>query len=106
MFVIRKAFLMKVYSDKQKVYKERHDEIWPEMVKEIKRHGVHNYSIFLDEKTNYLFAYVEIENEEKWHQLSQSPVNKKWWDYMKDIMETNPDHSPVTKNLEEVFHLD
>ena len=32
--------------------------------------------------------------------------NRKWWDYMADIMETNPDNSPVAIDLHEVFHLD
>jgi len=30
---------------------------------------------------------------------------QKWWTYMKDIMETNDDHSPVSTSLKEVFYL-
>lgn len=33
-------------------------------------------------------------------------INRKWWDYMADIMETNPDNSPVAVDLQNVFHLD
>lgn len=104
--LIRLAFLMRVYPDKHDEYKKRHDQIWPEMVEEIRRHGGQNYSIYLDVKTSNLFAYVEISDEKKWQRLRESPVNQKWWEYMKDIMETNPDNSPVTVNLKEIFHLD
>ena len=36
----------------------------------------------------------------------EKQINKKWWEYMADIMETNPDNSPVCVNLKKVFHLD
>ena len=97
---------MCVYKDYYEEYKKRHDELWPEMKKTLKEHGAHNYSIFLDEETGQLFAYVEVENEEKWKQIAQTEVCQKWWKYMEPIMETNEDHSPVAKELREVFHLD
>ncbi|MBP5170540.1 MAG: L-rhamnose mutarotase, partial [Bacteroidales bacterium] len=34
------------------------------------------------------------------------PVTQRWWDWMADLMEVNPDHSPVTVPLPEMFHLD
>lgn len=104
--MMRKAFVMKVYPDKHDLYEKRHREIWPEMVKELKEHGVKKYSIFLDQKTSKLFGYVEIEDEEKWQRMSQSEINQKWWVFMEPIMETNPDGSPVTQELKEVFYID
>ncbi|KAB8128073.1 L-rhamnose mutarotase [Gracilibacillus oryzae] len=104
--MIRKAFLMKVYPDKHEEYEQKHNEIWPEMVGELKRHGASNYSIFLDKKTSTLFGYVEIEDEETWNRMSMTEVNQKWWAYMQPLMETNPDRSPVSIPLQEVFHMD
>ncbi|API92944.1 L-rhamnose mutarotase [Virgibacillus pantothenticus] len=104
--MIRKAFVMTVYPDQQEEYKKRHQEIWPEMVDELRKHGARNYSIFLDEVSNKLFGYVEIKDELLWEKISKTEINKKWWDYMKPIMETNSDNSPVTVDLEEVFHMD
>jgi L-rhamnose mutarotase len=66
---------------------------------------VHNYSIFFDEETHTLFGYVEIESEEKWNAIANTEICKKWWDFMADCMETNPDNSPKSSNLEEVFHI-
>ncbi len=104
--MIRKAFVMEVYPDQHEEYEKRHNKIWPEMVKELKNHGAHNYSIFLDKETNQLFGYIEIEDEEKWKQMALTEINQKWWAFMEPVMKTNSDNSPVSKDLKEVFHLD
>ena len=103
--MIRVATKMKVYPDCYEAYIRRHDKLWPEMKAVLKSHGVHHYSIFLDEETGTLFAYVEIESEAKWAQVAQTEVCQKWWAYMKDLMETNPDNSPKSQGLKEVFYL-
>jgi len=103
--MIRKAFAMKVFADCHAEYQKRHDEIWPEMVEMLHEHGAQSYSIFLDAKTNTLFAYLEIEDEERWSKTVETEICQKWWAYMKDVMETHADHSPVTVELQEVFHL-
>ncbi len=104
--MIRKCSVMKVFSGMQDEYKKRHNEIWPEMVDMLHEYGAKNYSIFLDPKTNNLFAYLEIENEELWSKSDKTEINQKWWKYMKDVMETNVDNSPVSIELKEIFHLD
>ena len=104
--MIRKAGIMTVYKDCYEEYKKRHDELWPEMALELKKHGAHNYSIFLEEETGKLFAYLEIEDEEKWALMSKTAICAKWWEYMADIMETNPDNSPVYKDLKDVFYFE
>ena len=87
-------------------YRKRHDEIWPELSALIRSTGVYDYSIFLDEETNILFAVQKVSGEGSSQDLGTNPIVKKWWAYMADIMETNPDHSPVTIPLDEVFYLD
>jgi L-rhamnose mutarotase len=72
----------------------------------IHEHGGKNYSIFLDKETNILFGYIEIEDEVLWAKTADTAINRKWWDFMADIMETNEDNSPVSVNLTTVFHLD
>lgn len=101
----RIAFKMKLFKGYETEYKKRHDELWNELKDLLKQAGVKEYSIFLDEKTNDLFAYLTIDDAEKLDQLPNEPVMKKWWSYMKDIMETNEDSSPVTIALKEVFYL-
>lgn len=100
-----KAFRMKLYPGMAQEYKRRHDQLWPEMKEMIHTHGGRNYSIFLDEETLTLFGVIEIESEELWAQGADTAINRKWWDYMADIMETNPDNSPVSVDLPLMFHL-
>ena len=87
-------------------YRKRHDEIWPALAAELKAAGVSDYSIFLDAETLTLFAVQKLSDGNTAAQLPDSPVVRKWWDYMAPLMETHPDHSPVAKPLQEVFHLD
>jgi len=101
----RVAFKMKLLDGCGDKYKKRHDAIWPELKRLLKETGVEDYSIFLDEKTNILFGVLKIENPLKLDELPHHPVMKKWWAYMKDIMESNDDNSPVTIPLKEAFYL-
>ncbi len=104
--MIRKAFVMSVNPGCEAEYERRHRPIWPELEAVLKQHGVHNYSIFLHPQTRQLFGYVEIEDEKRWAAIAQTPECRKWWAYMKDIMPSNPDNSPVAVELKEVFHID
>jgi L-rhamnose mutarotase len=101
----RVAFKMKVFKGYEEEYKKRHDAIWPELETLLKESGIEDYSIFLDEETNILFGVLKIEKKIKLDELPNHPVMKKWWTYMKDIMESNPDSSPVSIPLKEVFYL-
>jgi len=87
-------------------YQRRHNPIWSELKAVLKQHGVHNYSIFLNAGSDDLFAYVEIESEERWQEIARTDECHRWWAYMKDLMLTNTDNSPMSVELEEVFHLD
>lgn len=104
--MIRKAFVMSVNAGQEVEYERRHRPIWRELEQVLKTHGVHNYSIFLHPQTRQLFGYAEIESEERWAAIAQTPDCQRWWKYMSDIMPGNPDHSPVSLGLKEVFHLD
>ena len=87
-------------------YEKRHNPIWPELQQVLKDHGVSNYSIFLDRDSCKLFAYAEMKSEELWAKIADTPACKRWWSYMKDLMDTNFDESPKSEVLKEVFHLD
>ena len=102
----RVAFTMKLKPGMKDEYKKRHDEIWPELLVLLRDSGVSDYSIFLDETTDTLFACQKVSGEGGSQDLGALPIVQKWWAYMADIMETNPDNSPVTHFIDEVFRLD
>lgn len=102
----RIAFKMYLNQGQKEEYKKRHDQIWPELKKLLKDAGVSEYSIFLDDETNTLFAFQKVSSEGGSQDLGQTEIVKKWWKFMADIMKTNPDNSPVSVTLEEVFYLE
>jgi L-rhamnose mutarotase len=103
--MIRKAFVMSVNPGAEQEYARRHQPIWDDLAAVLKAHGAHNYSIFLDPATRQLFGYVEIEDEARWAAVAKTDACQRWWKFMGDIMPSNPDHSPVSRGLNEVFHL-
>lgn len=102
----RLAFKMKLRPGFAAEYEKRHNEIWPELKKLLYDSGVRDYSIYLDKETNILFAVQKVVGDSGSQDLGQTEIVKKWWKYMADIMETNPDNSPVSIPLQEVFHID
>jgi L-rhamnose mutarotase len=102
----RVAFKMYLNEGQKEEYKKRHDEIWPELKKLLKEAGVSEYSIFLDEETNTLFAFQKVSGEGDSQDLGQTEIVQKWWKFMSDIMKTNHDNSPVSVDLEEVFFME
>lgn len=102
----RLAFKMKLKKGKKEVYKERHNKIWPELKTLLKASGISDYSIFLDEETNTLFAIQKTLEGSGSQDLASNDIVKKWWDFMSDIMEVNPNNSPVSIPLEELFYME
>jgi len=104
--VLRKAFKMSVHPDRHEEYARRHNPIWQELQDTLVAHGVCHYSIYLDPETSELFAYAEIESEERWQAIARTEVCRRWWRHMREVMPSNPDDSPVARELREVFHLE
>jgi L-rhamnose mutarotase len=103
--VVRKAFRMTVDPGAETEYERRHRPIWPELEAALVAHGVHSYSIFLDPETNDLFGYAEVDSEERWNAIGSTEVCRRWWHHMRDLVRSNADNSPVSRDLREVFHI-
>jgi len=104
--MIRKAFKMKLKPGFEVEYKKRHSEIWPELKDALNKAGIYDYAIYLDDETHTLFAFHKLEDDHTTEQLPELPIMKKWWVYMSDTMEVNPDNSPETKPLKEMFYME
>jgi len=100
------AFVMTLKPGYEQEYKKRHDEIWPELVEELKNASVSDYSIFYEESSNKLFAVLKRDDHHTMDALPSNPVVKKWWQHMADIMDTHEDNQPVATDLRKVFHLE
>lgn len=104
--MIRKAFRMAIHDGHASEYERRHRPIWADLERVLFEHGVRTYSIFLDERSNDLFGYVEVDDEARWQAIAGTEVCRRWWRHMRDIMPANPDDSPVARDLREVFHIE
>ncbi len=104
--MIRKAFKMSVDPDQHDEYVRRHNPIWRELKDALIAHGVRSYSIYLDPETSELFAYAEIESEERWRAVGDTPVGRRWWQHMRELMPSKPDGSPISLDLREVFQIE
>ena len=102
----RLAFKMQLNQGCIKAYKDRHDQLWPELKILLKEAGVSNYSIFFDNETHTLFAFQNVTGSGGSQDLEQNPIVQKWWAFMAEIMETHPDNAPVSIPLEEVFFME
>jgi L-rhamnose mutarotase len=102
----RLAFKMYLNEGQKEEYKKRHNELWPELHKLLKDAGISEYSIFLDEETNTLFAFQKLSGTGSSQDLGKTEIVQKWWAFMSAIMKSNPDNSPVSKPLEEVFYME
>ena len=97
---------MKLLPDQKEEYIRRHNLIWPELKELLHKSGINDYTIFLDEETNTLFAVQRLQGDNSSQHLGSSEIVQRWWDYMADLMETNEDKSPVSKPLIKVFHME
>ena len=104
--MIRKSFRLSIHAGTAAEYERRHQPIWPELERVLLSHGVKAYSIFLDDETNDLFCYVEIEDAARWAAIADTEVCRRWWKWMREIMPSNPDDSPISRELREVFRMD
>ena len=103
--MIRRAFRMSINAGQAAEYERRHTPIWPELEATLRAHGVETYTIFLDDASGDLFAYVEFENEARWKAVADTDVCRRWWGHMREIMPSRDDGSPISRDLREVFHL-
>lgn len=104
--MIRVAFRMSVHGDRHEDYAQRHNPIWPELEDTLLAHGVRSYSIYLDPETSDLFAYAEVDSRESWQAIARTDVCRRWWRHMREVMPSNPDDSPLSRDLREVFHIE
>ena len=99
------GFRMQLNDGQAQEYRRRHDEIWPELVELLKQAGISDYSIFLHEDTNSLFAVLRRTADHTMDKLPLDPIMQRWWAHMADIMASDANNEPVVEPLDRVFHL-
>ena len=92
-------------------YKRLHAAVWPEILDLLRQAGMRNYSIFLKEPENLLFAYLEYEGTDLEADnllIGANADMKRWWtltDPMQRPLETRGP-GEWWADMQEVFHTD
>jgi len=107
----RMAFVISINQDKIAEYRYLHEKVWPEILEKIKECNIRNYSIFLREPENLLFAvydYVGVSFAEDMAKMAADPVTQRWWELTDPCQEKLTSASPDEwwAPMEEIFHLD
>ena len=103
--MIRRAFTMRLKPGGLAQYKHWHDNIWPELVKELEASGIASMTIF--EADPVLFLYSEITDVDAWDKLWHTPVHDRWSvELMNPLMEFRLDGIVDSSEVREVFHLE
>jgi L-rhamnose mutarotase len=103
----RVGFVLKVRPELIEDYRRAHESVWPDMLAALRRHGWHNYSLFL-QSDGTLFGYFETEGsfDDALAGMANEEVNERWQRLMApyfDGVGTAADQMML--ELEEVFHL-
>jgi L-rhamnose mutarotase len=101
---IRRAFTLRLKPASFAKYKEYHDNIWPELVREIESCGIAQITTF--EHDLQLFLYSEIYDKNAWDQLWSSKIHDEWAKCMEPLMQFRPDGKVDAGPLREIFHLE
>ena len=101
----RVCFLLQLKKDRMDDYLDGH-EVWPELLDEMSKAGITNYSLFLRDD-GLIVGYLEAENpEEALHKVSQSDVSRRWEEGMAQYLESGDVDDSKSKPLREYFHMD
>jgi L-rhamnose mutarotase len=104
----RVAFQLKVRTEMIEDYRRAHEEVWPVMLDALRRHGWHNYSLFM-RPDGTLFGYFETPSsfEDALSGMAGEEVNERWQAAMQPYFEgVGARADEMMLELVEVFHLD
>ena len=101
---MRSAWVMRLKPGQEASYKQKHDEIWPEMRAMLKAQGISNYSIY--RHGLLLFAHLERDETAAPTPGAFDALSKRWNEWMAPHLETYADLVPVVDDVEEVFRFD
>jgi len=89
-------------------YIKYHADVWPGVLRTIKRCNLANYSIFI--KDDLLFAYFEytgVDFKKDMELMANDEETQRWWDVVKPLMEPlqNRKEGEFWADMEEIFHI-
>ena len=107
----RYAFVIGIAPEHIAEYTRLHAEVWPDVLAQIKKSGISNYSIFLREPENLLIGYYEYhgtDHDADMAAMADDPRTQEWWKVCMPLqrpLETRAE-GEWWATTREVFHVD
>jgi L-rhamnose mutarotase len=107
----RMGWVIRVRADKISEYKSLHAAAWPEVLARIAACGIRNYTIYLREPENLLFAHFEYHGDDfqaDMTRMAQDEATRRWWaltEPCQEALESRRD-GEWWAPMVEVFHCD
>lgn len=102
----RICFLMDLIPGREDEYQRRHDEIWPELVAELQKAGVRNYTLFRRDTTVIAYAECHPDAATAFGRVGATEVNARWSEWFADVLARLRDENGELIEASEVWHLD
>lgn len=92
-------------------YKRLHAAVWPGVLAKIVDCNIRNYSIYLKEPENLMFAYFEYHGTDfaaDMAKMAADPTTQEWWAVCMPCQRPLETRKPGEwwADMEEVFHMD
>ena len=105
----RYAMAVRLKNEKRDFYLKNHANVWPEVLSELKKIKVKNYSIYL--KEDFMFGYLEYDGSnfnKDMEEMQKIPIVDKWTKLMIDCFNPFPNNENNNSwvMMDEIFHLD
>lgn len=102
--MVRRAFTLRLKPGALDEYVRQHDEIWPELVTELRGQGISELTIF--ERDGALFVYCVGTDYEAMDRVWASDVHDRWAKVMAPLIDVNEDNKVDAMPVTEIWHLD
>ena len=105
----RYAMAVRLKEEKREFYIKNHANVWPEILDELKKIKVKNYSIYL--KEDFMFGYLEYDGDhfdQDMAEMGKIPIVKKWTDLMIECFNPFPNNENNNSwvMMEEIFYME
>ncbi|CAN5567496.1 L-rhamnose mutarotase [soil metagenome] len=102
----RVCFVLEIAPGTEQEYRQRHDDIWPEMAQAIRDSGISNMTGFRRGTDVYYYAECEPDVATAFRRLGETDVNTRWGESFEGVITRITDESGNLQYAAEVFHLD
>ncbi|MGH3716168.1 MAG: L-rhamnose mutarotase [Micromonosporaceae bacterium] len=105
----RHGQVVRLRPEQEAEYRRLHAAVWPDVLDQLRRSGIRNYTIFL--RDGLLFSYFEYAGNDfasDMAAMAADPATQRWWALTAPCQEPVDTAAPgeLWAPMEEVFHAD